>query len=193
MCVVVGGASSSVRSVSSGVPQGSVLGPILFLVYANYLTNSLACKHGSFSDDYKIYLNYNRVAGQDGRAALQRDLDSMVAVVGSWNLSLNNSNCVILQFGRHFSCWDNLENGFQYKIGNSVLEIVTCHKDLGVVIETGLKFHCHVRELVCKVAGLSSSLLRATVNRSPEFMITQLLWIIVQFCEMLDMLVIRLC
>ena len=35
-----------------------------------------------------------------------------------------------------------------YKIGNSVLEIVTCHKDLGVAIDTGLKFHCHVSELV---------------------------------------------
>ena len=49
---------------------------------------------------------------------------------------------------------------------------MTCHKDLGVVIATGLKFHCHVSELVPKAAGLPTSLLRATVNRNPEFMIT---------------------
>ena len=114
MCVDVGGAPSSVRSVSSGVTQGSVLGPILFLVYVTYLTDSLACKHGAFADDYKIYLHYSRVAGQDGRAALQRDLNSLVAVAGSWNLSLDNGKCVIMQFAQNFSCWDNLENGCQY-------------------------------------------------------------------------------
>ena len=54
----------------SAVPQGSVLGSILFLVYVNL--NDLTCKHGAFSDDYKIYLHYSQVAGQDGRAALQR-------------------------------------------------------------------------------------------------------------------------
>ena len=95
-----------------------------------------------------------------------------MAVAGSWNISLNNSKCVIMRFARRFSCWDNLDDGLQYKFRNSVLEIVTCHKDLGVVIDTGLKFHCHVSELVRNAAGLSSSLLRATVNRSPEFMIT---------------------
>ena len=87
VCVVVGGASSSARSVSSSVPQGSVLGPILFLMYVNYLTDGLACQHGAFANDYKVYLHYSRVAGQDGRAALQRDLDSLVAVAGFWNLS----------------------------------------------------------------------------------------------------------
>ena len=143
----------------------------LYWVYVNYLTDGLTCKHGAFADDYKIYLHYSRVAGQDGRAALQRNLDSFVAVAGSWNLSLNNGKCVIMQFAPHFSCGDSLEDEFQYKIGNSVLEIVTCHKDLEVVTDAGFKFHCHVSEFVRKAAGLSSSLLRASVNRSPGFMI----------------------
>ena len=49
---------------------------------------------------------------------------------------------------------------------------MTYDRDLGVVVDRDLKFHDHVGELVCKAAGLSSSLLRATVNRSPEFMVT---------------------
>ena len=43
---------------------------------------------------------------------------------------------------------------------------------MGVEVDSGLKFHFHVSELVCKAAGLSSSLLRARVNKNPEFMIT---------------------
>ena len=46
------------------------------------------------------------------------------------------------------------------------------HRDLRVVVDRNLKFHNHMGELVHKAAGLSSSLLRATVNRSPEFMLT---------------------
>ena len=132
--------------MSSGVPQGSVLGPIFFLLYVTYLTDGLTCKHATVADDYKIYLYYSRVAGQNGRAALQRDLDSLVVVAGFWNLSFNISKCVIVRFARRFSCGDNLD-GFQYKIDNPVLKM-TCHKDLGIVIDTGLKFHCHVSKLV---------------------------------------------
>ena len=47
---------------------------------------------------------------------------------------------VIMQFAWCFSCWDNLEDGFQYKISNSVLEIVTCHKDLGLSLIHVLSF-----------------------------------------------------
>ena len=83
MCVNVGGASSSFRSVSSGVPQGSVLGPVLFLVYVNYLTEGLISNYGAFADDYKIYFHYDRDAGEEGKPALQRDLDKLNGVAKS--------------------------------------------------------------------------------------------------------------
>ena len=65
-----------------------------------------------------------------------------------------------------------MEDRIQYEIDNSVLEVVNCHKDLDVVVDTCLRFHCHVSELVHKATGLSSRLLWVTVNRSPEFVIT---------------------
>ena len=77
-----------------------------------------------------------------------------------------------MRFLRKFSSFDTLDGDFQYKIGESVLEVVKCHRDLGVKVDRDLKFHHHVSEIVCNAAGLSSSLLRTTVNRSPKFMVS---------------------
>ena len=89
MCVAVRGVLSSQRRVTSGVPQGSVLGPILFLVFVNFLTHGLTSNYGAFADNYKIYLHYQHGAELDGIAALQNDLNRLTAVATSWNMSLN--------------------------------------------------------------------------------------------------------
>ena len=57
-------------------------------------------------------------------------------------------------------------------MGDSVLDFVDSHRDLKVVIDKLLKFHCHVRDLMRRAAGLANSLLRSTVNRRPDFMVT---------------------
>ena len=77
MRVSVGRVCSGSRDVLSWVPQGSVLGPVLFLVYVNYITQGLVSQLGAFADDYKIYLQYDMGsdAGVKGRLTLQRDLD----------------------------------------------------------------------------------------------------------------------
>ena len=134
--------------MSSGVPQRSVLGSVLFLVYINYLPNDLVCKQDAFADYYKIYLHYNRVVGYDGMATLQEDLDRLVAVASSWNLSLNISKCVIMRLSWHYSGWDTLGKGFQYKIGNSVLEIVNCCRDWELKLIWAIKFYFHLGESV---------------------------------------------
>ena len=51
------------------------------------------------------------------------------------------------------------------------MEIVENHQDLGVIVDSGLRFHVHVRDLVCKAAGLASDLLWSTINRSSEFIV----------------------
>ena len=72
MYVSVGGVSSNAKDVYSGVRQGSVLGPILFLIYVNFLTDGLVSKHGAFTDDYKIYLPYSRNNLQEWHADFAR-------------------------------------------------------------------------------------------------------------------------
>ena len=103
---------------------------------------------------------------------LQRYLDKLSVVAGSWNLSLNIDNCVFMRFSRKFYGWSEIGNNYEYNIGGVSLDVVKYSRDLGILVDVDLKFHHHVRELVCRASGLSNSLLRSTVNRSPEFMVT---------------------
>ena len=61
---------------------------------------------------------------------------------------------------------------FNTELGILYWRFIKCHRDLGVEVDRDLKFHCHVTKLVHRAAGLSNSLLRATLNRSPRFLTT---------------------
>jgi hypothetical protein len=161
-------------NVLSGVLQSSVLGPVLFLVYINHLTHALGSRFGVFADDFKIYLHYQRqdVLEVDDMATLQRDLDAIFEVPTSLNVFLNHTKCLVMRFSCYFAGFNTLGGGNNNRLGNSVLEFVDSHRDLGVVVDNQLRFHGHVRDIVRRAAGLCSSLLRSTVNRSPEFMVT---------------------
>ena len=100
---VVGGVSSELCKVSSGAAQGSVLEPVLFLVYVNFLTNGIGSNDEAFAGDYKIYLQHPRNATREEMNTLQGDLNRLDLVASSWNFSLNRNKCVIKQFSRHFS------------------------------------------------------------------------------------------
>ncbi len=72
--VVINGISSGWRGVKSGVPQGSVLGPVLFFIYVNDLDDGLTCKISKFADDTKIV---RKVITTLDKELLQRDLDRL--------------------------------------------------------------------------------------------------------------------
>ena len=168
--VSVGGCRSGGRVVLSGVPQGSVLGPLLFLVYVNHLTQGVSCSWKAFADDFKLYTFYSCDDFWDRSCALQRDLDSIVSVGNSWNLRVNPSKCVVMRFGSVLNRL-GIDEPF-YCIDGRALRVVDSYKDLGITVDKKLKFHAHIRTTVGKAGSLMNDLLRATVCRSPEFMVT---------------------
>ena len=171
MKVSVHGKDSNGMDVKSGVPQGSVLGPLLFLIYINSLTSGLRSSYYGFADDYKFYMARKKGIKVDCSMDLQEDLDRVSSVARSWNLKLNRKKCVVMRFGRGNLNVSN-EVGSGYFLNGEELEIVARHRDLGVIVDPTLKFHEHVESVVRRASALANSLLRATVCRSETFMVS---------------------
>ena len=87
--MVLDGEESGSVPVSSGVPQGSVLGPILFLVHTNNLPDELS-QVRLFADDTAVYLT---VGGSDDGTVLQNDLDRLSMWESQWDTEFNPSKC----------------------------------------------------------------------------------------------------
>ena len=85
---------SSCSTVSSGFPQGSVLGPVLFLLYINDITTNINSQLHLFADDCLIFLIVTSPAGHQ---ILQDDLDTLTAWSRTWQMEFNISKCKTLQ------------------------------------------------------------------------------------------------
>ena len=169
MSVCVNRQASHHRSVTSGVPQGSVLGPTLFLVYINSVASELTCNYKVFADDLKIYacFNHSQKSGTSSVAQnIQSDVDILVETALSWGLQINVKKCAVLRFSRHVD-----QTLPAYTLNGCALPNKDFAVDLGVTIDTTLKFHVHVKTLAHKASVLTHCFLKSTVCRSREFMI----------------------
>ncbi len=153
--VMVDGGYSSWKSVSSGIPQGSILGPFLFVVFINDLPDYLSNMVYMFADDTKVFA---KVTDDGEQQSLQEDLDSLVEWSSTWQLNFNISKCKVMHLGS-----DN--NHYTYHMGHdpqiNQLETTSVEKDLGVHIDKDLTFDHHIRESV-KAANKTLGLIRRT-------------------------------
>ena len=166
MKVVVHNSSSYSVNVTSGVPQGSVLGPLLFLIYINHVTSGLLSKFVLFADDLKLYLatpfQKTLVLGDN---LLQNDVNVLLHRSQSWGLTFSVNKCARIHFSRHS------EPIRDYFIGNNPIPNKHSFRDLGILVDSSLKFHLHISEVCHKGNGVANSILRGTLCRSPEFMV----------------------
>lgn len=141
--VVVGGFCSDFINVSSGVPQGSILGPLL---YASYLYDIGSCfQHARFlmyADDTKIYMNVNN---QKDCLNLQADLNKMGCYYLENRIGINIKKCQYISFTRK----KNIIN-FEYEISNAKIKKVDLVRDLGVLVDAKLSFSEHIGTVVNK-------------------------------------------
>ena len=182
MKVVVHGSSSDAIDVLSGVPQGSVVGPVLFLVYINHIISGLVSKVVLFADDLKLFLALPLTNLNDGCVVMQNDVSLLHHRSLSWGLNFSVNKCARIHFCRYNSMEVN------YLIGANQIPNKDVFRDLGVLVDSSLKFHLHVREVFCKANGVANNILKSTVCRTPEFMIqvfTTHIRPIIDFCSAL--------
>ena len=108
---VINGEISNWKSVLSGVPQGTVLGPILFLIYINDLEDDISSKVLKFADDTKVL---RKVTNDTDKESLHDDLDKLVKWSEKWQMLLNFGKCKCIHIGH-----GNMDE--EYKMGDAVL------------------------------------------------------------------------
>ena len=122
--------------VTSGVSQGSILGPILFLIYVNDLPDYVSNTAKIFADDTKAY---STIDSKDECHILQKDLASWSR---TWLLRFNASKCVVLRIRQSIQ--------YTYTLNGIVLEAVASQKDLGVIISDDLTPGTHISHITKK-------------------------------------------
>ncbi len=127
--VVIGGEYSEWTAVTSGVPQGSVLGPVLFIIFINDIDEGIKSRIWKFADDLKMV---GRVTSQADIEQIREDIDKLVKWSEDWQLSFNLDKCKVMHIGSR-----NDEQ--RYVMDGKVLKAVSEEKDLGVIVTSDFK------------------------------------------------------
>ena len=149
--VVLEGHHSDWSDVNSGVPQGSVLGPLLFLVYVNDLPGVVQSDVKLFADDTKLFTGVPSTADAE---RLQADLDALMRWSESWQMPFNQGKCKVLHIGR-----TNQE--FQYMLDDSRICSSSLERDLGVHVDSELKFRKQASSAVAKATQILAVIRRS--------------------------------
>ena len=151
--------------VTSGVPQGSVLGPTLFIYFINDLPTVSDSTSKIFADDTK---GYNPIHSPEDQVKQQSCIDAFVEWSIKWLLGFNFDKCNIMHLGKN-------NPHYQYTINNGtdrvVLKTTHCEKDLGVYIDPLLNFQEHITTTVKKARSLTGLILRSVTGRTGDILL----------------------
>ena len=138
--VLLEGEMSSEKDVLSGVPQGTVLGPLLFLTFINDLPDCIASSHTKlFADDSLLFRVIN--SHQDA-VELQRDLSALESWERQWQMSFHPDKCTVMRIRAKNSKKDLIATN--YTLHGQVLEVTNSSKYLGVTLSDDLSWDKHV-------------------------------------------------
>ena len=140
MRTVIKGVKSSWKKVISGVPQGTVLAPVMFLVYVNDMIDGVDSYMSMFADDTKIL---RRIHSKEDQVILQQDLEKVWKWSQTWEMEFNIKKCSVMEMGR-----SSRRLSTNYKLGNTVISKRKEEKDLGVTFTETLSPGIHINKIV---------------------------------------------
>jgi hypothetical protein len=149
--VVNNGHTSLPATVTSGVPQGTVTGPLLFLLYINDLPNNITSQTRLFADDCLLY---TPIPTNGDTSTLQNDLKLLETWQDTWLMNFNPSKCCTMTIGKRNP------PQHEYKFCNQVLDSVSSQKYLGVHISNTLSWNIHVQESIKKAQRVQNVIRR---------------------------------
>ena len=154
MRTVVRDTYSSWKSVTSGVPQGSVIAPIMFQIYVNDIQNGVTSYINLFADDAKLL---RVIESQNDCQQLQRDINRIYEWSLRWKLEFNTKKCHVMEIGKskRRPIWD-------YKLGEDIIMKSKEEKDLGVTMQDTLSPERHI-------SGIFNSTYRLLTNIRVSF------------------------
>ena len=154
--VIVNGKESTWGTVTSGIPQGSVLGTIRFVLFINDLPEHLPNNSNLYlyADDTKVF---REIKDDLDREKLQEDIYSMYEWSERWLLRFHPDKCKTMHIG------NNNSEPMSYKLKPDILgmDITTSEKDVGVIIDNKLSFDLHIAEKVNKANSVAGAIRRS--------------------------------
>ena len=159
--VTLEGIKSNTTSVSSGVPQGTVLGPLLFLVFINDLPECVSSSIRLYADDALLY---RPIKSQEDTEALHGDLTKVQEWERKWLMSFNPDKCEVLRISNKRT---NIIARNPYSIHGTALRTVEEAKYLEITIHRSLTWKPHINN-ICKKSNSTIGFLRRNLRKCPQ-------------------------
>ena len=156
--VVTHGESSCPSTVLSGVPQGTVLAPLLFLIFINDITQDLQCTVRLYADDILIY---NIIHSPNDSEHLQQDLCTLQAWARRWQMEFTPAKCVHLTISNKHHIIEH-----NYYLFDHLIQKVSKAKYLGITFDEHLTWKNHIHN-ICQNANSALVFLRKNINHCP--------------------------